>query len=216
MASSAQCACSFPRPFSSEDVVGTIRRVLRTEFLNVEDGTTYSRKHVCGSNPNQWRQVGEALRPFTPPPDKLLWVVRQHQQGKGPHWSLFAAFDDNSDAPKGRVWQVTGDPDVGMRYTHRGPEKALPIFLTRSFADKFLVCDNLSEQWEAKVDEIANIVKPPGPPQEGNADQPRKIDFRRGTCKTWLWEVLDQLVKEGIVSSEAAENARKLPDLNPQ
>lgn len=214
MASNGQCACVFPRDFSNAEVVGTVTRVFKTEFLKLEDGLSYTRRHICGTNTNQWKQVSEIMRPATPPPDKSLWVVRQRQPGKNPHWSLFAAVNDDSDSPRGRVWQVMGDPDVGMRYVHRERLESgvgIQMFLTASFADELLVCNNLSEHWEAKVDKIANTVKPPAP----DVDQLRKSDCQRGTCKTWVWQVLDELVKEGIVSHAAAEQARNLPDIEP-
>jgi hypothetical protein len=215
-ASSGNCDCIFPQTFSTgADETGTIYKVHITEFLHGEDGPTHSRQHACGFNPNHWRKVGETLRPLTPPKEKLLWVVRQRQEGKSPHWSLFAALDDNSDAPRGRVWQVNGDSEIGMRYAHRGPDDAFALFLTASFVDKLLVCDHLSEQWEAKVDEIANTIKPPGPRQPATGGRTRRRGLQLGDCKTWVWEVLDELVKEGIVLGELAKRARELRDLDP-
>lgn len=210
-----KCTCEFPRVYTGEDsrenLNGMIKKVVRTEFLKTADGAEYTRPHVCDPNPNQWSEVVQPVRPKTPPRYKSLWVVRQTQIGKNPHWSLFAAVDDDSDTPKGRVWQVNGDPDVGMHYAHRPPEDAVAMFLTRSFLDNLLVCSTLDEGQEAKLDTIANTIKPPGPSQT-SPKQPRKIKFR-GTCRTWVWDVLDRLVQEGITTAEVAAKAR---DLQPK
>ncbi|KAG8159979.1 hypothetical protein KVR01_010616 [Diaporthe batatas] len=212
---SGQCICGFPRQCSGAELVGTIRIVFKHEYLETHSGSTYRRQHICGSNSTNWTRVTtEVVRPMTPPPDKSLWVIRQRQEGKGPHWSLFAAVDDDSDSPVGRVWQVNGDPDVGMYYAHRENSESgvgIQMFLTAAFADDVFVCSNLSEHWEAKVDKIANTIKPPGP-IEG---VPRRNNDHRCNCMNWVWQVLEELVKEGIVPSEAAEKARNLPDLEP-
>lgn len=136
-------------------------------------------------------------------------MVRQTQIEKNPHWSLFAAADDDSDTPKGRVWQVNGDPDVGMHYAHRPPEDGVAMFLTRSFLDSIIACESLTEEMEARVDEIANSIKPPGPGSSPPNKQ-RKLNLHRGTCRTWVWDVLDRLADEGIISPAIPETAREL------
>lgn len=98
---------------------------------------------------------------------------------------------------------------MGMFYAHRKPEPGIEIFISASFMDSILVCDTLSDEWEAKVDEIANTIKAPGPMQSPNKDG-RKVDFKRGTCRTWVWQVLDQLVEEGITTAAVAAQAREL------
>ncbi|KAK2613196.1 hypothetical protein N8I77_000123 [Diaporthe amygdali] len=167
------CTCKFPKPYMSNDNYddingnGEISKILLTENLQMDNGAMYTRRHVCepATNPNPWKDVAKIARPKTPPKNKSLWVVRQRQDGKNPHWSLFAAFNDDTDGPPGRVWQVNGDPDVGMHYAHGSPDQGIHIFLSAYFADKLLVCDNLSQDWETKLDEIAHTIKPPGPPK---------------------------------------------------
>ncbi|KAI7779780.1 hypothetical protein LA080_000377 [Diaporthe eres] len=207
-----QCTCKFPRIHTDDDgkEIGTINKIMRNEFLYTSDGTKYSRRHVCDPNPNQWKEINKPVRPKTPPKEKTLWVVRQSQVEKNPHWSLFAAVDDDSDSPRGRVWQVNGDPDVGMFYAHRNSVPGVAIFISASFLDSILVCDALTEEWEARVDEIANTIKPPGPPETPTNGQGRKIDFQRKTCKNWVWDVLDRLAEEGITSPAVPAKARSL------
>lgn len=84
------------------------------------------------------------------------------------------------------------------------------MFLMRSFLDKLLVC-TLNEDQKAELDKIATSIKPPGPcnTSPGNKKQPRKIDFRRATCKIWVWDVPDQLVSKGIAPKEVADKARE-------
>lgn len=75
---SGQCICEFPRQSSGAELVGTIRRVFKHEYLETHSGSTYRRQHVCGSNSIDWTQVTtEVVRPMTPPPDKCLWVIRR-------------------------------------------------------------------------------------------------------------------------------------------
>lgn len=208
------CFCRFPRIYTDNDgkEIGKIKRILKTETLQMHNGARYTRSHVCtGNNPNEWREVAPPVRPKTPPKYKSLWVVRQTQIGRNPHWSLFAAYDDDNDGMKGRVWQVNGDPDVGMFYAHRSSVPGVAIFISASFLDSILVCKNLSEAWEARVDEIANTIKAPGPSaSQSNKSKGRKIDLQRGTCRTWVWEVLDQLAEEGITTTNIAAKARAL------
>lgn len=97
-----------------------------------------------------------------------------------------------------------------MRYAHRPPEDGVTIFLTKSFLDKLLICSNLNEEHEAELDTIANTIKPPGPSEADNEGRRRKIDFRRGTCRTWVWDVLDQLVGKGIASSDVVAQVKAL------
>lgn len=215
-AAAVNCTCEFPKAYVDDDgkYGGKIKRILKTETLETNDGVHFTRPHVCGTNPNAWRAVNPPVRPKTPPSHKSLWVVRQTQIGKNPHWSLFAAVDDDSDTPKGRVWQVNGDPDVGMHYAHRPPEDGVAMFLTRTFLDSLLVSSTLDERQEATLDMITEAIKPPGPSQTSpNSKERRKIDLRRGTCRTWVWEVLDRLVEEGITTPGVAAKAR---DLQPQ
>lgn len=210
-----QCSCTFPQQIPTENGTGIISKVFKTEFLRIGDGPSYSRQHVCGPNPNQWKELDEIVRPKTPPKNKSLWVVRQRQEGKNPHWCIFAAVDDDSDSPKGRVWQVNGDPDTGMHYAHSSPEQGIAIFLSISFADSLLVCDKLTPEREAKLDQIANTIPPPGPPQTLHDYRPRSLTTGRGTCRTWAWAVIDELATHGIVSSAAAADARKLYTVKP-
>ncbi|KAK7705567.1 hypothetical protein SLS64_007934 [Diaporthe eres] len=211
-AAARNCTCEFPKIYTDVDgkEVGKIKRILKTETLQMNDGARYSRPHVCDPNPNEWREVVPPVRPKTPPKHKCLWVVRQTQIDRNPHWSLFAAYDNDNDGTKGRIWQVNGDPDVGMFYAHRSSVPGVAIFISASFLDSILVCDALTEEWEAKVDEIANSIKPPGPPESPTNGQGRKIDFQRKTCKNWVWDVLDQLAEEGITSPAIPAKARSL------
>lgn len=206
---SAPCTCIFPQQFSEDGNTGTITKVFKTEFLVIDSEPPYSRQHVCGHNPNKWKLTSKPVRPKIPPPNKSLWVVRQTQVGKNPHWSLFAAADDDTDSPRGRIWQVNGDPDVGMFYAHRSADPGVAIFISASFLDKLLVCNQLGEDWEAKVDEIANTIKPPGP-LPTSPGHPCRIDFQRKTCKNWVWDVLDRLAEEGITSTAIPAKARSL------
>ncbi|KKY32174.1 hypothetical protein UCDDA912_g07850 [Diaporthe ampelina] len=196
-----KCTCEFPRIYTNDDSKknGTVRKVMRTEFLKTSDGTEYTRPHVCGPNPNEWREAPQPVRPSTPQKNKSLWVVRQRQFGQDNHWSLFAAVDDNSVAPEGRVWQINGVPGEVMYWAHRHPKPGIKIFISATFMDKLLVCETLSEIDEARVEQIAHSIKPPGPSK-----------LKRGNCKTWVWEVLDQLVKEGITTADVAAKAREL------
>lgn len=213
-AAARNCACEFPKIYTDDSgkEIGKVKRILKTETLQMDDGARYSRPHVCDpvTNPNEWREVIPPVRPRTPPKHKSLWVVRQTQIDKNPHWSLFAAFDNDNDGTKGRIWQVNGDPDVGMFYAHRSSVPGVAIFISASFLDSILVCDALTEEWEARVDEIANTIKPPGPRETPTNGQGRKIDFQRKTCKNWVWDVLDRLVEEGITSPAVPAKARSL------
>lgn len=207
------CSCEFPKIYTDDDgKTGKIKRIIKTETLQMNDGSRYTRSHVCGNhNPNEWREVAPPVRPKTPPRYKSLWVVRQTQISRNPHWSLFAAFDDDNDGMKGRIWQVNGDPDVGMFYAHRSSVPGVAIFISASFLDSILVCENLTEDWEARVDEIANTIRAPGPSaSQSNKAKGRKLDLQRGTCRTWVWEVLDRLVEEGITTATVAAKAREL------
>lgn len=207
-----KCTCKFPKVYTDGQEIGTIKKIIKTETLQMKDGSRYSRRHVCEpQTPNEWREVIPPVMPKTPPKHKSLWVVRQTQISKNPHWSLFAAFDNDNDGTKGRIWQVNGDPDVGMHYAHCSSVPGVAVFISTSFLDSLLVCKRFTESMEARVDEIANTVKPPGPGSSPpNKDQGRKIDFHRGTCRTWVWDILDRLVEEGITTSDVATKARKL------
>lgn len=207
------CSCKFPKIYtdSNGNEIGQIKRIVKTETLQMNNGARYSRPHVCEPPTKEWREVIPPPRPKTPPKHKSLWVVRQTQVERNPHWSLFAAFDDDNDSTKGRIWQVNGDPDVGMYYAHRDSVPGVAIFISTSFLDSILVCKTLTDEWEARVDEIANTIKPPGPSSSPLAKgQRRKIDFQRKTCKNWVWDVLDQLAEEGITSPSIPAKARSL------
>lgn len=88
------------------------------------------------------------------------------------------------------------------------------MFLTKSFLDKLLIC-TLDEDQEAELDNITNTIKPPGPSQT-SPKQRRKINFRRGTCRTWVWDVLDQLVTKGIATANVVAKARALQPMPPE
>lgn len=97
-----------------------------------------------------------------------------------------------------------------MHYAHRPPQDGVAMFLTKTFLDDLLVC-TLNEDQEAELDKIANTIKPPGAGQTSPGNkQPRKISMHRGTCRTWVWDVLDQLVTKGIAPKEVADKAREL------
>lgn len=200
-----KCICSFPQ-FLIGDCTGVITKVFKTEFLSMDDGTIRTRRHDCSLNSDQWKEVDTVVRPQTPPEEKTLWVIRQRQVDQHPHWSLFAAVNDGSDSPKGRVWQVCGDADVGMHYAHRSPEQGISIFLSSSFLDSILLENRLSLELEARVHEIATTVDPPHRAIKGEC-------YKQGTCRTWVWEVVDRLAHEGIVAMAAAEEVRSLHTL---
>lgn len=51
------CTCEFPKTYTGDDgEVGKIKRILKTETLQMDNGARYTRLHVCGAtNPNEWR-----------------------------------------------------------------------------------------------------------------------------------------------------------------
>lgn len=71
---SQKCTCEFPRTYTDDDgnEIGKIKRILKTETLQMNDGARYSRPHVCDPNPNEWREVIPPVRPKTPPKHKSL------------------------------------------------------------------------------------------------------------------------------------------------
>lgn len=210
------CVCKFPKTRVNVDgKIGDITKIMMNEFFKPDDGSPSKKcRHVCGNNPNKWQGVEETARPPTPPKAKSLWVVLQAQEEMDPHWLLFAAFDDGTDDPEGYEWHVKGDADVGMTLIYRA---GVSIFTSASFAAKVLICHNtLSPEMENKLDEITKSIPPPRartPSPDATVEERQKTRQAAGTCRTWLWEVLDKLVEEKIITkADAAEgkDARKL------